>query len=120
MIYTSYYSNRKNFKGFLRIGISRTVPPKSCDLILKFLAPRSSTLFDYKKGKIGEEAYARRYLSSIKDVKDNGTLDILVNYLKNNSKDIVLLCYESPEKFCHRHILADYLNQEYNINIKEL
>ena len=120
MIYTSYYSNYKNFKGFLRIGISRTVPTKSCDLILKFLAPSSSTLFDYKQGKIGEEEYTRRYLSSLNDVKGHGTLAILVNYLKNNHRDIVLLCYESPDKFCHRHILADFLNQEYDLDIKEL
>ena len=24
---------------------------------------------------------------------------------------VVLLCWESPEKFCHRHILADYINK---------
>ena len=120
MIYTSYYSNYKNFKGFLKIGISRTVPPNSCDLILRFLAPNSSILFSYKQGKIGEEEYSRRYLSSLNDVKDHGTLAILVNYLKNNHRDMVLLCYESPEKFCHRHILADFLNKEYNLNIQEL
>lgn len=42
----------------------------------------------------------------------------------SNGKDIVLLCYETPEKFCHRHLVSKWLTfggyetNEYNKNAK--
>ena len=30
-----------------------------------------------------------------------------------------LLCYEAPEKFCHRHMLAAWLNHRINAGVKE-
>ena len=32
---------------------------------------------------------------------------------------VVLLCWESPEKFCHRHILADYINKNSGVVVEE-
>ncbi len=32
-------------------------------------------------------------------------------YELSNYKDIVLLCYETPDKFCHRQLVADWLNK---------
>lgn len=29
---------------------------------------------------------------------------------KEDNVNIVLLCYEKPEDFCHRHLVADWLN----------
>ena len=120
MIYTSFYANYKAYSDFYRIGISRKTPNNAADISLKFLAPDSSLLYDYKNGSIGEEEYARRYLSSLEELHNNGTLDIFVHYLINHSMDVVLLCYERPDKFCHRHLLADYLNKQYGLEIKEL
>ena len=120
MIYTSYYSNYKKYSGFYRISISRKTPNDAADISLKFLAPDSSLLCGYKNGNIGEEEYARRYLSSLEELHDNGTLDKFAHYLINHSMDVVLLCYERPDKFCHRHLLADYLNKQYGLEIKEL
>ena len=33
--------------------------------------------------------------------------------------NVYLLCYETPEKFCHRHMLAAWLNFSINADIKE-
>ena len=33
---------------------------------------------------------------------------------------VVLLCYESPEKFCHRHIVADWLAKGIGISVTEV
>ena len=120
MIYTSYYANYKAYSGFYRIGISRKTPNNATDISLKFLAPDSSLLYDYKNGSIGEEEYARRYLSSLEELHDNETLDKFTHYLINHSMDVVLLCYERPDKLCHRHLLADYLNRHYGLEIREL
>jgi uncharacterized protein (DUF488 family) len=35
-------------------------------------------------------------------------------------EDAILLCWESPEKFCHRHLVADWLSKKLDIKITEL
>lgn len=37
-----------------------------------------------------------------------------------NKEKVVLLCYESPEKFCHRHIVAQWLGDKIGVPIKEV
>lgn len=31
--------------------------------------------------------------------------------LNFDSEDIALICYEKPSDFCHRHLVAEWLNQ---------
>ena len=50
-----------------------------------------------------------RFLNEI----DKELLDI-------ENKEVVLLCYEKGEDFCHRHILSKYLESKHNIKIDEL
>lgn len=35
-------------------------------------------------------------------------------------KDKILLCWEPKGKFCHRHLVTDWLNKNLNTDIKEL
>jgi len=35
-------------------------------------------------------------------------------------KDSVLLCWEGPSKFCHRHIVASWLEAELGVIVTEL
>lgn len=35
-------------------------------------------------------------------------------------EDAILLCWESSEKFCHRHVVAWWLEQELGIKIEEM
>ena len=49
--------------------------------------------------------YVNTVLSKLKPYDIKNELTMLVN-----SNNIVLLCYETPEKFCHRHIVADWFN----------
>lgn len=123
MIYTSYYAHSKKYLGFvnfLRLGISRAVFKGACDRHIMALAPGSKLLADYKDGKIDEKEYIKRYLEYLDELNKEGFLQNFVNFCNNRSSDIVLLCYEAPGKFCHRHLLANYLNEHFNTNIKEL
>lgn len=45
-----------------------------------------------------------------------------VNILKllENEKEPILLCYESSDDFCHRHVLAEYINLMYGIEVFEI
>ena len=34
-------------------------------------------------------------------------------------EDAVILCWEAPDKFCHRHIVAEWLSYSLGIDIEE-
>ena len=39
-------------------------------------------------------------------------------YWMSDGRDVALVCYEKPEGFCHRHLVADWLNEN-GIVVKE-
>lgn len=117
MIYTSYFAKAKKLDdNYIIVGITR-FPPSKFKNNISFIAPSENLLYQYKINKINEKEYEKIYL---KELYCN--IDLLATYLKKiqqNNKHIVLCCYESSEKFCHRHILARELNKR-GFNIKEL
>lgn len=110
-IYTSYYA--KNGKNPKSLAISLVVPNWYNFGSLTELAPTWSIVHKYKKGRITEEEYKIEYLDLLK--KRNLTPAKIVDKIPENS---ILLCYEKSSDFCHRHILASYI-QEY-ANIEEI
>ena len=116
MIYTGYYSKVKDYKssGFTVVSISRT-EPFPVDGKLTALCPDEKILWGYKNGEIDEMEYTSLYLDQLDRV---GIRNILAG-IHSFGDNVVLLCWESPEKFCHRHILADYINKYTKLKIKE-
>lgn len=78
------------------------------------LAPKKDWFFKWKNGEIDNDQYVKLYYETVLNKID---AQKLYNKLGD---DAVLLCYESPEKFCHRHLIADYFNEKINIEIKEI
>ena len=116
MIYTGYYSKVKDYKssGFTVVSISRT-EPFPVDGKLLMLAPDEKTLTAYKNHWINEEEYTFEYLEQLDRI---GIVNIL-SAIHCFGDNVVLLCWEAPDKFCHRHILADYINRNTKLDIKE-
>ena len=114
MIYTSYYGNAKNLKGFI-ISISNSEPfkvqGKWYDVV-----PEWNIVSNYKKDK-NEESFREKYIEQLESFDLSDEIEQIKEVSKSN--DIYLVCYEKPNDFCHRHILADWLNEKYNLNIKE-
>jgi uncharacterized protein (DUF488 family) len=114
-IYTSYFAKIKALEknGIVPIGIS-LYPPKWFDgNNIKFLAPTYRT-FSAKT----QEEYIKLYHNDVLKKLDIKLLkDIMLQMSKG--RDIALLCFESPADFCHRHLLADFLNKKYGYNIEE-
>ena len=69
------------------------------------------------KGKIPEEENTRYYIEQYY-TRVLSKVDIL-DLLKDEEKPI-LLCYEDSSDFCHRHVLAEYINIKYGIEVKEI
>ena len=118
MIYTGYYSKIKEYadSGLILLSISRTKPEfaKSC-IDIPQLFPSDKILWDHKKGKIDDMEYTSKYLDQLNELG----VDRIIKMIQIFGDNVVLLCWESPEKFCHRHILADYINKNSNINVEE-
>lgn len=120
MIYTSYYGNHRKFKDMFRVSISRTAPINSYDLHLTKLAPTAELLQKYKSNSITNEEYTSMYNSQLLRLENDGYLAQFIKAISVIDEDVVLLCYEKTGKFCHRHILTKWLNNNHNTNIREL
>lgn len=118
MIYTGYYSKIKEYadSGLTLLSISRTKPEfaKSC-IDIPQLFPSDKILWDYKKGKIDDMEYTSKYLDQLNELG----VDKIIKMIQIFGDNVVLLCWESPEKFCHRHILADYINKNSCVVVEE-
>ena len=110
MIYTSYFGNLKNIPpNIYPVAICAKPPEWFTGKNIKILAPSYEILSKYKlDGNVDEyvQAYNEDILRFIHAQK-------LVHYLdvKANGKDVVLLCYETPDKFCHRHLVSEWFNR---------
>lgn len=113
MIFTSYYAKAKQLKG-VKISISRSTPEGCADMKTgDVFGPDWDTLSRYKRDH-NESAYTAAYFAKLHRLERAGKLAPLIAMLRKletQSEDVFLLCYEKPSDFCHRHLLAQYLNQ---------
>jgi uncharacterized protein (DUF488 family) len=59
-----------------------------------------------------EERYVGRFKKEVlSNIEINSFIEEYKNIYAEHKKDIVLLCYEKPEDFCHRHIVQEFLNE---------
>jgi uncharacterized protein YeaO (DUF488 family) len=128
-IYTSYFANLKNLElaGLYCVSICNKVPTFFKGPNIESVAPTNSILSEIKKSEHtaeDEERYKQRYINEVLCAYRFHP-EYLINLLtyfssQEDNKDIALLCYERPEDFCHRHILAEWLNERIpGLNIEE-
>lgn len=118
ILYTSYYSNkhRKDISGF-QVAISRYKPKwldfnKEGILWYEILSPSKELLKKYKNGLVTEDKFRLEYLLQVsKNLECSKALESISKVLDNGT-NIILLCYEKSNDFCHRHILAEIFNEE--------
>ena len=100
----------------------------------RFIQVISESLSDYRKviffqyrlaprrGMLGlsSDEYRKEFSKILKmnsPMKVYKDLEIMV---RNDRKvAIALLCYESPEKFCHRHLVAEWFMEKLGIEVRE-
>ena len=116
MIYTGYFAKTKLYEdnGLIPISIARHTPKWFNGKSEPILAP-SEGLLAYNKDIIGEYEYENVYRDELSAKKDN-IKEVLDKY---SNKNVILLCYEKSSDFCHRHLLAEYAKNNFNIDIKE-
>lgn len=111
MIFTSYFANRNALNSGLRlITVSLSVPYGWKGERYSYLAPTWEMINLARCGNTDEyfKLYSDRILSRLEPLKVYKELN-----------DSILLCWEKPGKFCHRRIIAQWLENATGNNVKE-
>ena len=113
-IYTSNYARHGNNPN--AISISLTVPEWYEGKRLEYLAPKSDMVGKIKKGSenYNQRKYTREYVDLLR--ARNVNADKLIDFLPDGA---ILLCYEKPGDFCHRRLLADWVERHTGFVIPE-
>lgn len=116
-IYTSYFARQHLLPpAVVPISIALYPPKRYRGRRYTKLAPTPEILEKYKAGGAEAEyriAYRKEVLARI-DAK------AFVNNLERffGNLDVCFLCYEKPDAFCHRHLVAEWL-RENGFNVEE-
>lgn len=118
MIYTSYFANLKSLpNNAIPISICGKAPDWYTGLQYKKLAPKYDFFIKWKESH-DNEYYIRCFNDQVLS-KLSPRLVVTELYDLSQGKDVVLICYERPSDFCHRHLVANWLNN-HMIDCKEL
>lgn len=111
---TSYYANplMSRSKQFL-VRISNSVPDAFDDVEawIHVIPDWHTIVAPYKSGMISRDEYERRYRSQLDSWKKSIIAELWRLTVRARGRNLVLLCYEKPGAFCHRHILAAWLRE---------
>lgn len=111
-IYTSNYA--RHGRTPTAIAISAAPPDWFTGMRLPALAPTWNILNAYKHGNMTEKEYTIQYLHLL--LTREFDPEMFVSACRN---DTFLLCYESPGDFCHRRILAEWIELKTGVTIPE-
>lgn len=117
-MYTGYFAKIKTYEkaGLIPIAICGGIPNWYKGLWYKKLAPKWSFFNEWKNGtehKGDNEYYIYHFNNEVLDKLS--VLQVIEDLQKiantKNTDKIILLCYEKPGDFCHRHLVADWLTK---------
>lgn len=125
MIYTSYFAKLRFLpENIVPVSICGKAPDWYTGAEYKKLAPKYGFFMEWKR--TGDNNY---YIKCFKEqVLDKLSYISVVNHLQlmlpydmrvdmdsdvaiNTKYHVALICYEKPTDFCHRHLVADWLNR---------
>lgn len=134
MIYTSYFAKLKSMPdNIIPISICGKAPSGYKGQQYKKLAPKFDFFMQWKQNHDNEfytQCYNEQVLNALDATQVVKELDELLLHEtisiddtrdQYNRTHIALVCYEKPEDFCHRHLVANWLNKngylckEYNL-----
>lgn len=117
MIYTTYFANLKKLpKKVHPISICGKAPDWYEGLQYKKLAPKYDFFMKWKE--TGDNDYYIKCFDEqvLSKLNPHEVVEHLYEIAKG--KDVALVCYEAPDKFCHRHLVAEWLSK-YGYNVEE-
>lgn len=126
MIYTSYFAKitelKYHYPNMIFISIAGKTPIEG---IFRFpkLMPKyiwwsewHNRFRDNLESSESISFYTDKFNSSVLKYLN---VEKIYNEIQSFGKDVCLLCYEKPDKFCHRHIIRKWFNNN-NFKCKEI
>lgn len=122
-MYTGYFAKLKTYEkeGLIPISICGKAPDWYNGFQYKKLAPKYNFFIEWKSGshKGDNEYYIEHFNDEVLDTLNKNDVIEDLKKFSNDIDKIVLLCYEKPNDFCHRHLVANWLSdtidiEEYN------
>lgn len=112
-IYTGNFANTKKYVAVGLTPISIAISARNFNgLLYRKLNPDRSFLND------NEADYIPKYNKKLDSLDANEIIRELK--ILSNGKDVVLLCHEGEDSFCHRRLVAEWLAKELNLEVLEL
>lgn len=112
-MFTSYYAKHGTDRN--AVAISAKPPDWYVGVTYPLLAPSWDLINGVKSGSMSEDEYTERYL---KLLKKRGASPYRT--LSDLGDQAILLCFETPDKFCHRRIVADWIEFTLGIVVPEI
>lgn len=113
MIYTSYFARLSDLpSNVVTISICGKAPDWYTGLQYKKLAPKRDFFMKWKETH-DNDYYIKCFNEQVLDKLNVAEviLDLSNILLSVGKTDICLICYEKPHDFCHRHLVANWLNE---------
>lgn len=110
MIYTSYFGRMKKIpQDIIPISICGKAPEWYKGIEYKKLAPKYGFFIEWKRNK-DNAFYIQHFREEV--LNQLSITEVIEDLEKlSHGKSIVLLCYEKPKDFCHRHLVATWFNK---------
>lgn len=111
-IWTTYYAKLKKLPSYILPVSIASWPPKGWEgEEYKKVAPQKSWFWEYKKTGDQEFYVTNYYITILSKLSKETVIKDLEGILAKHPErtEIALVCYEKPDEFCHRHILAAWL-----------
>jgi uncharacterized protein YeaO (DUF488 family) len=117
-IYTTYFANLKNlYPDIVPISICGKAPNGWNGLQYKKLAPKWSFFKEWKENH-DNDFYIKHFNEEVLQPLNAFTVVNELFELAQSDK-IALVCYERPEDFCHRHLVANWIKDWTMIDARE-
>lgn len=120
-LYTGYFAKVQSYSenDLVVCSIAQYDPSWFTGLSIKQLSPDKTLLSRYKANEISFGFFAKEFLGYLETVDFEPIFEQLEQICDDYS-GVVLCCYEKPNQFCHRHLVASYLNSHYQLGVKEI
>lgn len=121
ILHTSYFAKVKHLRqmGFTNLVCVAGYAPKfffdvDGARFMPDLAPRKDWFWEWKNKHLSNDWYIEKYNETVlSKLNPNKVIEDL-------GDNAVMLCYEKPGDFCHRHLIADWISKNTGITVEEV
>ena len=114
MLYTSYFAFVQKIPAEFLAAVAGGVPPGFAGMHYRKLAPKKDWWRQWHDEGLPNEWYIQKYNETVLNRLEPAEV------LRELGDNKILPCWEAPGKFCHRHLIAEWLNKNTGIDVQEL